>query len=615
MRIMSAFAVIYEQTNTPSDMPAFSRMMERLSHRGIDGSNTASSHNITMGHWHFWTTPEETGERQPLALNGLPFKIVLDGRVDNREVLIGKLNLAPIEGRSLSDAALILHAYARWGEHCVEHIIGEYAFVIHDQRSGDLFCARDALGERTLFYSQHGGQLAIASEPWAAAGIDSTAEINQNAAAYYLAVQVPEDGQTLFKNVYELMPAHAMLVNAASRHIWRYWSPNPIRSNNRSDEDYAEEFKFLLEESVRCRLRANAPAGVLMSGGLDSGSVACLSANMLKPQPFTAISYVFDELKECDERQYIETITEQHGIRSIQIPGDDLWPLKDWQNWPSNPNCPNGNPFRLVIQQVYQRAKQEGLRVLLTGSGGDLLYRVGAINWFADLLSEGRFVEAWKQLSSTVRVNGWRQARAFGFLQQTGRRLLNAIPGGEHIRRRQTTPAWLTPLAYTIQKNKSKPDPVVSQYPQTLGISVAYTYAGEPFYANRYGIDVRHPYRDRRLIEFILTQPSSQLYRHGLHKHILRTAMQGILPEAVRMRNGSTPYNALFIRGVKRETEIFQACVDDPNAVWRKFINSNWLVKQWNTMQTSDRFRREDIMLWMCVSYENWSKSFISGIC
>jgi asparagine synthase (glutamine-hydrolysing) len=182
------------------------------------------------------------------------------------------------------------------------------------------------------------------------AGADgSGTELNESAVAHNFALRAAEDGQTLFKNVYEVAPAHAMLVNASGQRTWCYWQPDPSkRVRYNSDEEYAEEFRGLLEQSVRCRMRATTPVGVLMSGGLDSGSVACLAARMLQPQPLTTISYVFDELAECDERRYIETVKEKWGIHSIQIPCDDAWPLKDWAHWPSNPNHPEGNPYRLL---------------------------------------------------------------------------------------------------------------------------------------------------------------------------------------------------------------------------------------------------------------------------
>ena len=240
-----------------------------------------SSGPVALGHCHFWITPEEVGERQPVGLTGSPFKIVFDGRLDNRAELICRLSILPAEGHLLSDASLILNAYDRWSEHCFEYMIGEFALVIFDEQSKSLVCARDSLGDRTLFYSANGSRIVIASEAQAVADAVGLANsLNENAVAHYFASKVPQDGQTLLNGVYELLPATVMLVDASGQRSQRYWQPDLSRKiRDRSDNEYAEEFRVLLDDSVRCRLRSTAPVGVLMSGGLNSTSVACLAAH------------------------------------------------------------------------------------------------------------------------------------------------------------------------------------------------------------------------------------------------------------------------------------------------------------------------------------------------
>jgi asparagine synthase (glutamine-hydrolysing) len=568
-----------------------------------------------LGHWHFWTTPEEVGERQPLALAGLPFTIVLDGRLDNRLELSAELSLNPAEGKSLSDAALILHAYDRWGEHCLEHFIGEFTLVIWNERSCELLCARDALGDRTLFYSCKGTHLVVASEPWAVAGADgSEAELNESAVAHYFALRVAEDGQTLFKNVYELLPAHALLVNASGQRTWRYWQPDPSkRVRYNSDEEYAEEFRGLLEQSVRCRMRANTPVGVLMSGGLDSGSVASLAAHMLQPEALTTISYVFDELAECDERSYIETVKEKWGIRSIQIPCDDAWPLKDWEHWPSNPNHPEGNPYRLLKERAFQRAHQEGLRVLLTGAFGDELYD-GEEDWLADLLAEGRWREAGRELKGHMQYAGLRQTLRSDYVRRAGRRLRIGLPDGKCVRLSQSSPVpgWLTPFAAgQLSEDKAELEPAFERKKNILGRWAATSCSYEIPNANRHALELRHPYRDRRLVEYVLTLPAYQLYNHGLYKYILREAMRGILPETIRTRDHPTYLGSLYLHGFVREKKVQQACFQDSSASWRRFVNADWLFKHWNRLFSLIDRRSDVLVPWLCMSYDIWYKLLV----
>ncbi len=319
---MSGFAVVYERSNAPVEEGVLEKMMNRLVHRGPDGSDVYQAGNIALGHWHFWTTPEEVGEKQPLELPGLPFKLVLDGRLDNRLELMAELGNLSFQGSGLSDAALILHSYERWGEHCFEHFIGPFALAMLDERRNELLCARDALGDRTLFYKLTTNRLLVASEPWALAGAEGRKLVQDDVGvAHYFALEAPEEGQTFFKGIRELLPAQVLAVNLSAERCWQYWQADASANiRYRSDLEYAEHFRSLLEQSVRCCLRSTTPVSVLMSGGLDSTSVACLAARILAPDSLTTFSFVFDELSECDERPYINAVQARWGIRLIQYP-------------------------------------------------------------------------------------------------------------------------------------------------------------------------------------------------------------------------------------------------------------------------------------------------------
>ncbi|MBN2117200.1 MAG: hypothetical protein JW730_11545 [Anaerolineales bacterium] len=608
---MSGFAVAFERSNIPVDPGVLERVAPRLAHRGPDGYDEYRAGQIAMAHWHFWTTPEEVDERQPLQLAGMPFRLVFDGRLDNRSELLSRLHIDPAQGISISDAALVLHAFGCWGELCFEHFIGEFALVIFDEQSNRLICARDALGDRTLFYASRGPRLIIASEPWAVAGADgSEPQINDRAVAHYFALKATEDGQTLFTGVYELLPAHVMVVDSSGEHKRRYWRPDPSKKvRYKTKEEYGEHFRSLLEESVRCRLRARTPVGVLMSGGLDSTSVACLAARMIAAEPLTTISYVFDELAECDERVYINAVRDQYGLRSIQIPCDDAWPYKDWQAWPHNPNYPEGNPYRPLKERAYDRAHTEGLRVLLTGGFGDHLYS-GADDWLADLISERKLREAVREAAIHLRYAGLRYTIEQGSLQRIARRFLNTIPGGRSLHRRQIASAWLTPAAAgCLSMGIAGVDAAFESRANLIGVLAARGSSGEIYHSNRHTLELRHPYRDRRLVEYALGLPAYLLYYRGLYKRVLRVSMRDILPESIRTRPRPTSLVSLFSRGIEREKAFLQSCYQTPDAVWRIFVRPDWLLKRWDVHVTPETDGPQALVPWLCASYALWYRS------
>jgi asparagine synthase (glutamine-hydrolysing) len=126
----------------------------------------------------------------------------------------------------------------------------------------------------------------------------------------------------------------------------------------------------------------------------------------------------------------------------------------------------------------------------------------------------------------------------------------------------------------------------------------------EIFHASRCGVELRHPYRDRRLVEFMLAIPASQLYRQGRYKPILRTAMQGILPEPIRLRSEPTVLTPLFIRGLAdKERTTVKDLLYGPNRLWPRYVRAEWLAQ---TRPGQRRSEAEELVLWLCLCCELW---------
>lgn len=614
---MSAFAVIYDRSGGLLEPSLLGRVMERLSHRGPDGQGTFVSGPLAIGHWHFWTTPEEVGEHQPLRVDGLPFILVFDGRLDNREELFAALSISAEEGRTLSDAALTLRAYAAWGQPCVEHFVGEYALVLFDERQHSLFCARDHLGDRTLFYALQGNRVIVASEPWAVLGAcNHEPELNDFAVTQYFARTLNSYGQTFFKGVAELLPAHVLIVSERNLRLNQYWSVDfEKKLRYKTDEEYSQHLLFLLAESIKCRLRATTPAGVLMSGGLDSTSIAALAARQIAPQRLTTISAVFDELPDIDERVYIESVKEHWQINSIQIPGDNLWPYKNWANWPHNPNGPLDFLYRLLIEKVYSETHTHGLRVLFTGDFGDHLFGLSA-HWLADYLLDFNLFGAIRESAWHLRQKGFPPSLLLRYLRPFFRRAVDFFPGLEKaLRQRIQPPSWLTPVASAhFLAHASHPRRLEERLGSMISTKIAGYASGETFYASRHDIEIRTPYRDRRLVEFFVTLPAYQLYYRDMSKFILRNAMRNLLPEMVRTKDKwVTSFVPLAVRGFERERPFLKAVFENEDAAWRRYVRGDWLDRQWQSYLTNPGAPgARPPVFWMCVAFETWHQNLFS---
>ncbi len=601
---MSGFAVIYQRrVGTPASLGSLRPMMAVLAHRGPDGADTLADGPLAIGHHHFWTTPEEEGERQPLSASDGRVHLVLDGRLDNRRELLDSLDGEACSGPEPSDAALALAAYLRWGQRAFERLLGPFAVVVADPREGVL-CARDPLGDRTLFYRATERLFVVASEEQAVLAHPAVSgRFDERRVAYQFAADVPSDGSTFFSDVSELRPGSLLRVGPEALDLERYASPVPIESVVLGDDgEYAECYLELLREAVVCRLRSIGSSGVMMSGGIDSTSLMAVAASTSSTASVRPVSWVFDELESCDERRFMEPVIESLALDPLRFAGDGFWPLSEPEVYSANPNAPEGNAYRALKQSLYARASGEGLRVLLGGGSADLFYH-GVPRWPWGLLRQGRLfaagLDAWAEV-------GKRGAAAMA--RSAARRLLE--PGGDS-RRRPAAPHWLTDIAKELISEDASRQPAglrsfrrPGQAGEVLGARHAYSIAAEAGAANRGGVELRHPYRDRRLVDFMLAIPDHQLYGLGRHKQIARRALRGLLPRKIVERTTPSPLNPLFDRGIReREAGRVREILDRSDAVWPRFVRRDWLEQ---VLDGSAKEPAGEYVLWQCLAFELW---------
>jgi asparagine synthase (glutamine-hydrolysing) len=381
------------------------------------------------------------------------------------------------------------------------------------------------------------------------------------------------------------MPAQVRVVDAAGIRDRHYWQPDPIpRLRYRRDEDYAEHFLEVMGRAVARRLRAVGRPAVLMSGGLDSTTIAALAAEHLAPRErLRTYSYVFDTVTVCDERRYMAPMIERFDLDAVQVLADDAWTFARLDGWPHNPSGPDGNCYRDLIELVFDAVRADGVRVVLAGYGADELY-CGMEYWLVDLLADRRFRAAGRQMARHLRHLGPRKVLA----SQTVRRLSGEVLAGLGRRGgRRSGPArpWLTPWAAALVPDQSVWPPWVAaarrpnQHDAVLGADVIAGAAATGCLMHMRGVEVRHPYCDRDVVEFFLQLPAYLLFADGRTKIVVRQAMQGRLPEAVRLRSIPTSFDALYTLGVQVKAlgraQALLAAADTERA---RFVRADWLA-------------------------------------
>ena len=223
---MSAIAAIFNRDGPPVARETLLQMSTARPGRGPEGHNTWRNGCVGMAHQHFWITPEEWGETQPLSDGD--YAISCDVRLDNRQQLAVALQLDASQVKNYSDAAFILLCYRKWGVNCLTHLLGDFAFVIWDARQQRLFFARDALGARDICYYLDNHICLVASEiSQLLVHPTVPVKINERRVAAFLANLLDTPAETFYSEIQYLPPAHAMVVSREEARIWRHWDVDP----------------------------------------------------------------------------------------------------------------------------------------------------------------------------------------------------------------------------------------------------------------------------------------------------------------------------------------------------------------------------------------------------
>ena len=581
-------------------------MLEAMSHRGPDGRDMLLSDNVALGHLRFWTTPEECGERQPLQ-DRESLSLVWDGRIDNRaelyELIPRQQALNPTE---LSDAQLLLLGYRHAGLRMLSRLLGSFAFALYDSGADELLAGRDAMGNRSVFYQVLGPLVLVASEE---AGLLAHPAVkvlpNERSLAEFFAGCHGGREHSAFRDIQLLGAGQLLRVRRQSQAVNRFASVKLGEAlTYRDPREYQEHFVHLLDQSVRDRLRGTGGIGVTLSGGLDSAPIAALASRQSN-DPVCALSWVFDQYPACDERRYFESLYPRYRLAPLQINCDDAWPLSGLDSYRVHPTVPAQDAYREFHQRTYRAARQTGVKVLLSGMLGDLLY-TGLDRWLYDLARETGLREAMRE------AGNYRRAHGLALLVKS-QLLKPLLPAAIRTRlgRHREAP-WLTDYARRLLGHRSSPDGVKvrrpGQYARIFDPLNARELYIESYFSHRQGVEVRYPLRDQRLVEYMLQVPVNQLFSMDMTRPIVREGLQGVLPEPILTRGGKTSFEPLFRAGFEGHAKNHvDRILADERSSWSRFIDPNWL------RAGDNRDPRRYMVLWFCVSLGLWLDKSVYG--
>jgi asparagine synthase (glutamine-hydrolysing) len=550
---------------------------------------------------------------------------LLEGYVDNAGELACELGLPPAEADGGSPEALLAGAYRHWGNELPARLRGDFALLIWDGERGEGLIARDQLGVRSIFLHRSGELICFASE------IRSLLQLlprrpspDRESVAHWIGVSLRPGSHTLYEGIRRLDPGSALLLSGAGARERRYWAPRYVEPLEQPAAGLARETRAAIDRAVGRRLLEHGPTGVLLSGGLDSASIAASAAGQATGR-VRAYSGVFPDHPAVDESQLIAELTDSLSLqgtiaraRAGGIVASVVESVSAWQLPPAG----WGDFWALPL---LRQAHSDGVEVMLDGYGGDELF--GArIYLLADLLRAGhplRCLRAALELPGAGDRPSRKQALKIvferGLLGALDPRLQAAWPRSVEQR---GLPSWL--LASSAKALISSDDPYAWKrlegprwwahiaHGLTRGVEETGVFEHERHRSALAGLGMRHPFFDLDLVELLLRAPPQASFDRHRNRPLLRAAMAGSLPDSVRLRPRKALFDSLLLDSLhESDGALVRELLTSPGAQIRAYVDVEGMRSQLldsPKARSSAPFRSMH-RLWRLLSAECWLRA------
>lgn len=535
------------------------RMAGALAYRGPDGRKFVIQGAVGLGHCLMRVTAEDQFEAQPLRDRDAELTLSADLRLDNREELADAFGIDAIALRGMPDSALLLRAYKEWGEHCAEHLLGDFAFAIWDSRAKKLVLGRDHMGQRGIFYHRNDDFFVFASDAKALYGHPDVPRVLTDAQIGRMLMHdlAPREGTTAFSGI-EGIPAATVTTVAAEGSLSkrRYWEPHADPAHQGRDEAYyIDAYRRVLGEAVACRIRrVTRPPGLIFSGGYDSAAIAGLAASALAGRKLIAASSVMP----ADYRGSI-----RHARRWVEMCARDMpyldvrYVTREGKSVLSGleeaflQNGAPAGPYHFVIHELLSTLAGAGARFIMDGHGGDYTLHPRGQAALAAFLARFQFRRFVRELRAHRRTTGaslsatlkrdviWLLLpRAITKLWKRLRHGPSPVWGDQPI-----APAFAQRLMAegavdaTALRNEAQPEiDMRGQMLKALRRVMSGAAPGIALQAARHGLELARPFHDKRVVELALAVPMELYVKDGRNRYLACAALKDVYPREFQTR-------------------------------------------------------------------------------
>lgn len=559
------------------DTSAVESMVAAQTHRGpdADGVYRDPSGAAALGHNRLSIIDLSDAGRQPMQSACGRYWIAFNGEIYNYVEL--RKQLSDYSFRSKTDTEVILAAYVRWGEHCLEHFVGMFSLLIWDTHQQRLFAARDRFGVKPLYYHQDdSGSLAVASEIKALHAAGVPAEPDSIVWSGYLVHGTyGHQHQTFWKDVFMLPPGHHLTWRDHTMQVGCWYDlAQRVHENYdpRSEDEVGQEYRALLEESVRLRFRSDVTVGVNLSGGLDSSLLLGLIHQIQGTESEVRVFTFTTGDPDYDELPWVQQMLAKtrHPLTVGTISPEDVPALADVIT--AAQDEPFGGLPTLAYANLFSKAKQQGVTVLLDGQGMD---------------------EAWAGYDYYQAAMHDSGSETISTVQGTKQPIMRTDCLVPEFRELAPQKPDVTGVFSDTLRSVQYRDARYTKLPRALRFNDRISMA--------YSTELREPFLDHRLFELAMSQRPERKRQEGTGKYLLRKIAQPLLPRDLRLspkRPVQTPQRE-WLRGPLRDwaTRMIEVALDQHGGRW---LCADSVRKQWAEYQAGQS--DNSFFVWQWIS-------------
>ncbi len=526
-----------------------------------------------------------------------------------------------------SDTEVILFAYRKWGQDCVKHFRGMFAFALWDEANQLLFCARDHFGIKPFYFTTNNGNFYFASEVKALIPFLDDIQTDIGGLKDYLTFQLCLDGKTLFNGVKELLPAHVAVIQNGEVAIRRYWEVFYEPDFNHTATYFKNELNDRLNDSIKYHLRSDVPVGSYVSGGLDSSTIASIASDMQQQGDMIGFTGKFASYGTAfDESQYAQDVADMKGfqLQTIDITASDF--IENIKKVIYHLDYPVAGPGSFPQYMVSSLAAKSR-KVVLGGQGGDEIfggYTRYLIAYFEQCIkgaiegtrTSGNFVVTYESIiPNLVALRNykpmlqefWRQ----GIFEPMDRRYFQLVNRAPSLDKEIN---WEMLEPYSARESFSKifnGDNVKkeSYFDLMTHFDFKTLLPGllqvEDRMSMAHGLESRVPLLDRSIVELAATMPADIKFKDGDMKHIFKQIVPQYLPDSIVNRKDKMGFPTPMNQWINNEANDFVKDIfSTSKALSRDIINNKMVVEG---LQNESTYGRK---IWGLLCLEIWQQQF-----